>query len=296
MTGFHLARIVGALLWLAGPDAASAQNRLPSPAEDVERVAGLMKDGVKLEAPGFAAWFPREALPPDEMKSVVGRLERGLTALEAFLQLPRRWQGPGARRVDYFFVAGPFFVPHAVNRQVFVPIVRLRDGKAPLLHETTHALLMPPQGRRPLAWLTEGLAAYVAKSVSAASGIPEGDAFELGDVQALDTGCAARLASAEGRKILKFIGAPANLQDLYAMEPAFEVRQVFYGCAASFTKYLVDRAGIDAVVDALPEPDPHRTLEKAADTSMAALRATWLTKIGAAGPGGPRYRAKRLWR
>jgi len=168
-----------------------------------------------------------------------------------------------------------------VDGQVLIPVSRLRDGRAPILHETTHALLRLPQGRRPLAWLTEGLAAYVAKAVSAEAGIPEGDRFELGDVHELDARCAVGLASEQGPRILPFIGAPGNLPVLYAMEPAVAVRQVFYGCAASFTKYLVDRLGIERVVDVLPEADPHKKIEELARMKMAALRSSWAEKIGA---------------
>lgn len=118
------------------------------------------------------SWPVAEA---DQQVTPQARLERlriGLEALETFVRTPRRWQDARPRRVEYYCDDGPFFIPHApVNRQVLIPVSRLRDGKAPILHETTHALLTLPQGRRPLAWLTEGL--YVAKAVSREKGIPE---------------------------------------------------------------------------------------------------------------------------
>lgn len=258
------------------------QGQLPSSATDAERIAGLMKRGVRLETDRITAWFAPEALPPEDMKILLDRMERGLKALEAFLHTPRRWQEPRRRRVEYFFDSGPFFIPHVnLNGQVMIPVSRLRDGQAPILHETTHALLSLPQGRRPLAWLTEGMAAYVAKAVSAETAIHEGDIFENGEVHELDARCAAGLSSVQGPKILPFIGAPGNLGVLYAMEPAFLVRQTFYGCAASFTKFLVDKWGIEHVVDLLPERDPHKKLEDLAGLKMAALRSSWAAKIGA---------------
>lgn len=263
----------------AGPQ---GQQALPSEASDAERVAGVMKDGARLETDRITAWFSPDAATPADMKLLVERMKRGVDALELFLHAPRKWQDPPRRRVEYFFVSGPFFVPHAnLKGQVIVPVVRLRDGQAPLLHETTHVLLSPPQGRRPLAWLTEGLAAYAAKAVSEETGIPEGDRFELGGIQELDARCAAGLASAQGPRILPFIGAPGNLSVLYAMEPALQARQTFYGCGASFTKFLVDKLGIERVVDLLPEDDPHKKLEALTKTKMAALRSAWAAKIGA---------------
>jgi hypothetical protein len=69
------------------------------------------------------------------------------------------------------------------------------------------------------------------------------------------------------------------------MEPALQVRTVFYGCAASFTKHLVERFGIERVVDLLPETDPHKKLEDISKMRMAELRSEWARKIGARDPG-----------
>jgi hypothetical protein len=220
-----------------------------------------------------------------EMQDVLRRLETAVTTIETFVHVPRPWQKTRNRRVEYFFEEGPFFVPHAtIYRQVLMPIVRLRDGQAPILHETTHALLTPPQGHRPLAWLTEGVATYVAKAISQEKQIPEGDRFDLGDIGEIDGRCAAGLSSAEGARVLPFIGAPGNLQTLYAMEPAVRMRQVFYGCAASFTKYLVERLDLERVVDLLPDADPYAAIEKLSSANMTSVRTEWMAKIGARVP------------
>jgi hypothetical protein len=263
----------------------SVRNQLSSPAEDAERISRLTASGVRVEHGLVTAWFSSGAMTQEEMQRIVERLVTGLDALESSVRTPRRWQDTRQRRVTYFFDDAAFFIPHAtVNRHVLVPVSRLRDGKAPLLHETTHALLTPPQGRRPLAWLTEGIAAYVAKSVSAQKDMPEGDALDLGDITDLDAKCATGLSSEQGPRILPFIGSPANLQALYAMEPALQVRQVFYGCSASFTKYLVRHFGIERIVDLLPESDPHKKLEDMSSTTMADLRGRWTVAINAKRP------------
>jgi hypothetical protein len=257
-----------------------AQNQLSGPAEDAERIGRLTATGVRIERGPVTAWFSSGAMTPEEMLGVIERLVTGVAALESFVHTPRRWQNPPQRGVTYFFDDAPFFIPHAtINRQVLVPVSRLRDGKAPLLHETTHALLTPPQGRRPLAWLTEGIAAYVAKAVSAEEGMPEGDALDIGEIAELDAKCAIGLSSEQGPRILPFIGSPANLQALYAMEPALQVRQAFYGCSASFTKYLVQQFGIERVIDLLPENDPHRKLEEISKVKMTDLRGQWTAAI-----------------
>jgi hypothetical protein len=258
-----------------------AQNQLSGPAEDAERITRLTAGGVRIERGAITAWFSTGAMTADETEGVVERLVTGVAAIESFVHMPRPWQNSRQSGVTYFFDDAPFFIPHAtINRQVLVPVSRLRDGKAPLLHETTHALLTPPQGRRPLAWLSEGIAVYVAKSVSVEKSMPEGDALDVGEISELDSKCATGLSSELGPRILPFIGSPANLQALYAMEPTLPVRQVFYGCSASFTKYLVQQFGVERVVDLLPEDDPHRKLEDMSRLKMADLRGKWAGTIG----------------
>ncbi|HWB31136.1 MAG TPA: hypothetical protein VG736_11590 [Vicinamibacterales bacterium] len=265
--------------------AQQASNQLSSPADDAARVRRLTKSGTKVESERVTAWLSKDAMSASEMQDVLRRVETAVTTIETFVHVPRPWQKTRNRRVEYFFEEGPFFVPHAtINRQVLMPVVRLRDGQAPILHETTHALLTPPQGHRPFAWLTEGVATYVAKAISQEKQIPEGDRFELGEIDQIDGKCAAGLSSAEGARVLPFIGAPGNLQTLYAMEPAIRMRQVFYGCSASFTKYLVDRLGLERVVDLLPDADPHATIERLASANMASVRTEWMAKIGARVP------------
>lgn len=199
----------------------SNANQPSSPADDAARMRRLTKSGVKIESDRVTAWFSKDTMSTGEMQDVLRRLETAVTTIETFVHVPRPWQETRRRRVEYFFEEGPFFVPHAtINRQVLMPIVRLRDGEAPILHETTHALLTPPQGHRPLVWLTEGVATYVAKAISQEKQIPEGDRFDLGDIGEIDGRCAAGLSSAEGARVRPFIGAPGNLQTLYAMEPA----------------------------------------------------------------------------
>jgi hypothetical protein len=116
----------------------SSANQLSSPADDAARMRRLTKSGVKVQSDRVTAWFSKDAMSASEMQDVLRRLDTAVTTIEAFVHVPRPWQEARKRRVEYFFEEGPFFVPHAtINRQVLMPIVRLRDGQAPILHETT---------------------------------------------------------------------------------------------------------------------------------------------------------------
>ena len=61
---------------------------------------------------------------------------------------------------------------------------------------------------------------------------------------------------------------------------------VFYACALSFSKYLVERAGMPGVVSVFPEIPRRRVPERIAELTgrtLPALRAEWLAKLGLPG-------------
>ncbi len=262
---------------------------------DSERVAYLTENGVRVEVGRVVVWLPPDTLSSAERRSLVERLSRGLEAVEGFTYGPRRWQRFRRPRVEYYFHPSRFGSHANPDGWVFIPFELLQDGRAPILHETTHALLNPPapylpeeyadeeEARAAYAswplWLTEGLTDYIAKTVSAQTGIPEGDVFDLGSADEMDSGCARMLSLPAGAEVMPFIGAPGAPDSL--RQRRREVAPIFYGCAASFSKFLVGLLGIEPIVDLIPEPDPHGKLEELTGMSIEMLRSSWLEHIGA---------------
>lgn len=178
------------------------------------------------------------------------------------------WQRIGQRPITFYFSPGRFISHASGAGSVFISLTRVRQRNAPFLHEAAHELLAPSglfspfeyadsiAGERAAArfpqWLSEGFPDYLAQMTASATGFHEGDVFDIGGLAQVDSVCAARLARSPRRaEILEKVGGTGFLQALFTTERA-EVAPVFYACSQSFTKYVVDRVGIRAVVAAVP--------------------------------------------
>jgi len=212
---------------------------------------------------------------------------------------PYAWQRIGQRPITFYLSPGRFISHASGAGAVFISLTRVRSGSAPYLHEAAHELLAPPAPFSPFEyadsiaaeraaaafpqWLSEGFPDYLAQATASATGFHEGDVFAIGGLAKVDSTCAARLAQSPRRaEILEKVGRPGRLEALFTTERA-EVAPVFYACSQSFTKSVVDRVGVRAVVAAFPHI-PGGTwvtdLETAAGTSFDALRNAWLEALG----------------
>jgi hypothetical protein len=212
---------------------------------------------------------------------------------------PYTWQRLGSRPIRFYLSPGRF-VSHADGRGgVFISLNRVRHRDAPFLHEAAHELLAPPPPFSPFEypdsldeeraaarfpfWLSEGLPDYLAQTTAAATGFPEGDVFAIGGLAKADSVCAARLAaSSRQAEIRDRVGRPGRLEALFTTDRA-EVAPVYYACSQSFTKRVVARLGLPAVVALFPRIPTRawRTaLESAAGEPLERLRRAWLTALG----------------
>lgn len=271
----------------------AASDRIDFAAGEREKIASLTNDGVATMVGRAVVHLPRDAMSSEEARALAARLNQSIDALDAFTRSPRAWQRNPAH-IDYYFHPSRF-VSYAkpVSAQVFVALPRLQRGGAPLLHETAHVLLSPSAefiaahgGRFDLenderAWLIEGIATYVGMSVSKAAHIPEGDPMDIGSIDQFDARCATALATPLAAEVLPFIGTAGGPEALGSVERRPVVGPVFYGCSASFNKYLAERVGLDALIDLMIAEDSQAQIEKVAGKSVEALRSDWRQHIGA---------------
>ena len=260
-SALSFARSVSLCSWVGAGLAghALAQPAAPSDRSDVvhretEMVTLLSNEGDKFGSGRVVVHLPRGALPKREAEALAERLNRGLDALEAFTGTPHLWQRQ-PDRIDYFF-HHDLSVSYARSEpnRVFVSLQRLQEGGAPLLHETTHVVLYPTasfiattpalldERHEAPVWLSEGIATYVGKSVAAKLGIPEGDPLDVGSLAQLDARCAAALASPAGAEFASYIGGVGAPAALGSREGRAQVGPGFYGCSASFTKFLTEKS------------------------------------------------------
>jgi len=271
----------------------ATSDRIDFAAGEKEKIDSLTNDGVATTVGRAVVHLPRDAMSSDEARALAARLNQGIEALDAFTHSPRAWQRNPAR-IDYYFHPTPFIsYAKPLNAQVFVALSRLLRGAAPLLHETAHVLLSPSAefiaahgGRFDLEdderwWLSEGIATYVAESVSKTANIPEGDPMDVGSIDQFDGRCATALATPVGAEVLPFIGTVGGPEALGSWQRRAEVGPVFYGCSASFNKYLAGRIGLDALIGLTIAEDTQAQLEKLSGGNIEALRADWRRAIGA---------------
>jgi hypothetical protein len=298
-----LRRIVACFLIVA-PTVLRCQSPPAAPApldwssEDSARIAFLTTQGRSYAGPQTIVWAPLDSLDASWLSGFVDSLAASLGVLRQLMGGAYPWQRIGQRSITFYLSPGRFVSHASGTGAVFISLTRVRQRTAPFLHEAAHELLAPAgvfhpdeyadsvAGERaaeqfPL-WLSEGLPDYLAQATASATGFHEGDVFAVGGLAQVDSVCAARLAHSPGRnEILERVGGPGFLPALFTTERV-DVAPVFYACSQSFTKYIVDRVGIRAVVAAFPRI-PEGTwvtgLEAAAGTSFAILRSRWLAAI-----------------
>jgi len=271
----------------------AASDRIEFGAGENAMMASLTRDGFAVTVGRASVHLPRDAMPADDARALAAELNAGIEDIEAFTRSPRAWQRDPAR-IDYYFHPNDF-VSYArpAFALVFVSLQRLRSGRAPLLHETAHVLLSPstdfvvargarfdPEHDGPV-WLIEGIATYVAMSVSKSADIPEGDPLRVGRLEQLDQRCATGLSTPVGPEVLPFIGVVGAPAALGSIERRPVVAPVFYSCSASFNKYLAARIGLDALIELMAAKDARAQFERLTGRNVAALRADWQRRIGA---------------
>ncbi len=303
MTTKSATRFLVCLLALA-PTVLGAQTPAPAPAplnwdsDDSAHVAFLTTHGRAYTGAQVIVWAPPDSLDPKWLAAFVDSLAMSLAALRRLIGAPYTWQRIGQGPVTFYLSPGRFVSHASGTGAVFISLTRVRSGFAPYLHEASHELLAGPAPFAPYEyadsvaseraaarypqWLSEGLPDYLAQATASATGFHEGDVFSVGGLAKVDSTCAARLADSPRRaEILEKVGSVGRLEALFTTERA-QVAPVFYACSQSFTKYVVDRVGIRAVVAAFPHI-PAGTwvgdLETAARMSLAGMRSAWLEAI-----------------
>jgi hypothetical protein len=265
-------------------------------ADDATRVVDLTATGERREGAHVILFTPRGALEDAQEAELLERLDKGVKALRDVVG-PHDWQVVKDQKISYY-ICPDRFVSHASGRAaVFIPIVRVQDGRAPFLHEAGHELLAtfsrpagatdPAQRERILSsrplWLGEGLADYVGQTAASRAGVTEGDVFDIGGLAGADAACRERLKGPRGAEVLPFIGALGAPAALFTSDRQ-QVAPIFYACGTSFTKHLVDRIGLAETIALMPHIIPGTVLpriEQVAGVSMDRIRADWRAAIGA---------------
>jgi uncharacterized protein (TIGR02246 family) len=276
-------------------------------ADDSARIAFLSVSGYRIERTNVVLWAPRDSIDEGWMRALADTLDRGVAGMRRLMKAPYTWQRIGSRPVTYYISPGRFISHGTGYYAVFIPVSRVKERLAPLLHEAAHELLAPKPpfyygefadtllGARvsdntPL-WLFEGLPDYLAHTVAPAVGLHEGDVFEVGGLSRADSSCAARVkGSPRGREIIDAVGRGARPEALFTAQRQ-QVAPIFYACGQALTRHLVEHLGVRQTVELMPamaRGDWAAQIARRGGVSMELLRARWLNRIGLAVPDSSR--------
>jgi hypothetical protein len=215
---------------------------------------------------------------------------------------PLPWQRIGTRPIQ-FYVVPERVISHASGKDVvFISMTRVRDGRAPYLHEAGHELLAPPapffydeyadtvqaeaEFQAMPYWLMEGLPDLMAQLAASAAGTVEGDVFTIGGPAKADSTCAARLADNPFRSdLLRTLGGRGAVDQLFTTDRG-KVAPAFYACAQSISRFVVELIGLEQTVELFPavkRRDWVATLERRAGMTLDSLRQRWQSRLGLGG-------------
>jgi hypothetical protein len=281
----------------AGPP--PAPQALDWNATDSANVALLQSEGRRMAGRQVVVWALPGEMTEAWQQALVDSLDRGVTELRRMMGAPLPWQRIGERPVQFYLVPERV-ISHASGKDVvFVSMSRVRDGRAPYLHEAGHELLAPPApffyDEQPDTvtaeatfqampyWLMEGLPDFMAQLAATAGGTREGDVFAIGGPAKADSTCAARLADNPFRTaLLRTLGGSGAVDQLFTTD-RMKVAPAFYACSQSLSKFVVALVGMPRAVELFPaikRGDWPERLENMAGMSLDSLRGRWQARLG----------------
>jgi len=264
--------------------------------DDKPRKELLEQEGVACEGRHVVAWFSvaaaakSPALAEPERRVIVDRLDRGVAAAKRFIGKPN-WSFCDDSRV-YFYFPDANFISHAPGgNTVYIPLWRIREDKAPWLHEAMHILLeadgedwlaQPGEfaaARMPL-WLQEGLADALAMEISAREGLAYYSPLIDVPAEKLDEFAASQVRSCpDSNRLLAYIGGRGKMPELFG-ERRVEYAVAFYAASASFVRFIAKQHGYPSLIEAVLKFDhEHEELERLMGESLISVKQSWLRAI-----------------
>lgn len=280
--------------------------------DDKPRKVLLEQSGVACEGQHVVAWFPSQAtlelegpkgaqaadrvrgslLNDSQRRDIVDRLDKGIAAAKRFIGNPD-WTFRGDPRT-YFYFPDANFISHAPGgNAIYIPYWRIREDKAPWLHEAMHLLLRNVEGadwilqdpdfqntRMPL-WLHEGMADALAMEVSSREGLVYYSPLVDAPPEQLGNFAGKQIwSSPNPTRLLEYIGGRGKMPELFG-ERRLDFAVGFYAGSASFVRFIAERHGYAPLIEAISSFNrEHEELERLTGESLDSMKTQWLNVIG----------------
>jgi hypothetical protein len=264
---------------------------------DSVNIVNLIDHGVNISRQRVVCWFPADSLSTQQMDHIADTINAGVSAAEHFIHAPLPWQKHRYDDPYVFYFRTDSFISHASGADfVSIPFWRIKQGRAPWLHEAIHEMLNTISGdwqdttkvsesnwkaNMPL-WLFEGLADYISLEVSRLNHLPWYDVFS----RKLQTNADSlflsdiRHRSDTPTYILSFIGHKGAMPQLFSEERGL-YSPTFYHGSCSFVKYISEQYSLSVLLSAVSLfQQEEETIERSCGQPVETLKQQWLQSLG----------------
>ena len=262
-------------------------------AGDSLNITSLLNNGVKVNSDKVICWFPKDSLSQERMDEIVALISKGVDATEKYLKAPLVWQVHPFLEPYTFYFRNDRFVSHgSLAGFVSIPFWRIKENKAPWLHEALHEMLYSKSEDLvyrsisdsefykiiPL-WLFEGLPEYISTEVLKLQKVDAFDVFSNSYNSNYDSLFVKEVQGENGKYVLSFIGNRGVIPELFT-EKRSSYAPTFYHGSASFVKYLVSHYSLELLLSAISSfRKEHEVIEKACGKPIETLKKEWLTSL-----------------
>jgi len=260
---------------------------------DSLNISYLIAHGVKTASGKTICWFPVDSLPEKRMNEIADMINTGIKAAEKFIHAPLPWQAHSTTEPYTFYFRLDSFVSHASGSGfVSIPFWRIKNDKAPWLHEAIHEMLNTKtlgwfnpaikeeewSKNMPL-WLFEGLPDYISQKVSQLENLPRFDVFSKSNSFNVDSLFTSDIKSEKGVYILSFIGTKGVMPELSSKDRSLYAPAFYHG-SCSFVQYIATHYDFKIFLDAISSfGEEHAIIEKRTGKPLAILKKEWLSKL-----------------
>jgi hypothetical protein len=263
---------------------------------DSAAITDLVHHGIQITKPKVVCWFPSDSFPRKRMNEIADTINMGVAAAEKFLNAPLPWQVHPFNEPYIFYFRADSFVSHAsLAGFVSVPSWRIKNGKAPWLHEALHEMLNTKSGswedtvkvseedwktKMPL-WLFEGLPDYIALEVSRTNNLSWFDVFSKSSQMNTDSIFKEDMneKNEHASYILSHIGENGVIPELFSKD-RIKYAPAFYHGSCSFVAYIARMYGIEPLLSAVSSfQKEQETLETMTGKPLDVLKKEWLEKL-----------------